>query len=401
MATAYEENAVIEDVMDESSIFRPHVSWSAIFVGAVIAVATTLFLLLLGSGIGLALVSPSAAGKSVEFLTLGAIYFLAAQAFGLAVGGHITGRLIGPAIETSIEEEFRAGAHGLAVWAVAVVASVVVAAVSAVLVENGPVNVASLYGASRPAHVGALIPQSTGYWVDTLFRAMPEPSPASHASLSLDGVRFAQNDTGVESDVGPSGPPDTAQPPGQPDQAQPDQSQPDQTQTDQGQFESRSGVQPSSPTPRAKHPLDIRVPQNAGSQNGNDSASLLPPVNSPPRNIGADKAEVGRILDFGLEGGGFLSPDDRGRVAQLIAQDANLSFEAATTRVNAVQSQIHNAQSRAADAARTTASYASLWTALALLFGAIVAIVAAISARWEDDVQAMLPFRRASETNYG
>ena len=36
-------------------------------------------------------------------------------------------------------------------------------------------------------------------------------------------------------------------------------------------------------------------------------------------------------------------------------------------------------------ALRKAAGYASLWTAFALLFGAVLAVAAAISARWEDD----------------
>ena len=40
---------------------------------------------------------------------------------------------------------------------------------------------------------------------------------------------------------------------------------------------------------------------------------------------------------------------------------------------------------KAAETARKIARNASLWIAFALLFGAIVATMAAISARWEDD----------------
>ena len=61
------------------------------------------------TGFGLTLMSRN---PSTTFVTLGAIYVLAAQAFGFAAGGHVTGRLIGPAIETKKEEEMRAGAHG-------------------------------------------------------------------------------------------------------------------------------------------------------------------------------------------------------------------------------------------------------------------------------------------------
>jgi len=86
-----------------------HFHWGAAIAGAVAATATSFFLITLGSGVGLALASP---GHPGAFLTLGAIYFFAAQAFGFTVGGYLVGRLIGPEVETAKEEEFRAAAHG-------------------------------------------------------------------------------------------------------------------------------------------------------------------------------------------------------------------------------------------------------------------------------------------------
>ena len=73
-----------------------HFNWGAAAAGAVAATATGFFLLTLGSGVGLALASPQ---HSTAFLTLGAIYFFAAQAFGFTVGGYLVGSLIGPEIE--------------------------------------------------------------------------------------------------------------------------------------------------------------------------------------------------------------------------------------------------------------------------------------------------------------
>ena len=56
---------------------------------------------------------------------------LAAQAFGFAAGGHVTGRLIGARLETKQEEEFRAGSHGLVMWAITVAAGLVLLALVA------------------------------------------------------------------------------------------------------------------------------------------------------------------------------------------------------------------------------------------------------------------------------
>lgn len=142
-------------------------SWGLAFAGAVAAVAVTFFLLTLGSGFGLMLVKPSLHALPV-FLTAGAIYFFAAQAFGFAVGGHLVGRLLGPIAESHAQEEFRAAAHGFAAWAVTVLASLLLVAMAGMAATNGSaMSTAALYGAtsSKASEVGA-----SGYLVDVLFR---------------------------------------------------------------------------------------------------------------------------------------------------------------------------------------------------------------------------------------
>ena len=137
-------------------------SWGITIAGAVAATATTFLLLTLGSGVGLAFVNlPAGAKGATSFLTLGAIYFLASQAFGFAVGGYLVGRLIGPQVENTKEEEFRAAAHGFAMWGVAVVASLLIVAVSSTLAGS-----AIAAGAASRNDMSA----SQSYWVDDMFR---------------------------------------------------------------------------------------------------------------------------------------------------------------------------------------------------------------------------------------
>jgi hypothetical protein len=59
---------------------------------------------------------------------------------------------------------------------------------------------------------------------------------------------------------------------------------------------------------------------------------------------------------------------------------------------------IRSDQMKATETARKIARNASLWIAFALLFGAIVATMAAISARWEDDRITFGWPRRAEST---
>jgi hypothetical protein len=150
---------------EENSGFR--FSWGLAFAGGVVATAVILFLLLLGSGFGLLLVNPvKHTGPSLPaFLTGGAIYFFAAQAFGFAVGGHIAGRLLGPQVESRIQEEFRAAAHGLVAWAVTILGSLAIVVFAGLAALNGGMAIAPLYGAHAMAG-GAL---STSYVVDELF----------------------------------------------------------------------------------------------------------------------------------------------------------------------------------------------------------------------------------------
>lgn len=144
-------------------------SWGLPFVGGIAAVAVTFFLLTLGAGFGLLLAHPVTQSTRAlpAFLTGGAIYFFVAQAFGFAVGVHLTGRLLGPQIESRAEEDFRAAAHGLLAWAIAVVLTLLVVTFAGLAASGGAT--AALYGASRSA--GATdAAGTTGYLVDKLFR---------------------------------------------------------------------------------------------------------------------------------------------------------------------------------------------------------------------------------------
>lgn len=154
-------------VADENTGFR--FSWGLAFAGGVAAMAVTLMLLMLGSGFGLLLVNPLRhTGPSLPaFLTAGAIYFLAAQAFGFAVGGYIAGRLLGALPETRGQEELRAGAHGLVSWAVAILGTIAIVALTGLAAAGGGTAISGLYGV-RGAQDSAAGPSA--YAVDVLFR---------------------------------------------------------------------------------------------------------------------------------------------------------------------------------------------------------------------------------------
>ena len=170
-----------------------HFRWGVVIAGAVAATATSAFLLTLGSGVGLALAAPAHGKSAGTFLTLGAIYFLAAQAFGIAVGGYLVGRLIGPEVENTAEEEFRAAAHGFVMWAIAAVAGLLLLGFAG--------------AATGTAMAGAMANNSGGdenistYWTDTMFRPAPNtPQVAADKEeavriLAIDGASTNDADT--------------------------------------------------------------------------------------------------------------------------------------------------------------------------------------------------------------
>jgi hypothetical protein len=138
----------------------------------------------------------------------------------------------------------------------------------------------------------------------------------------------------------------------------------------------------TAPAQRSVAPHVITIPEGTDNETGATVAPAAMPAN---RNIAADKGEAGRILEVEMANGGTLSQYDRQRIADLIVEDTGVSSAEAARRVDNAQARIRADQKRTAEAARKLVRNASLWTALALLFGAIVAAMAAISARWEDD----------------
>lgn len=102
------------------------------------------------------------------------------------------------------------------------------------------------------------------------------------------------------------------------------------------------------------------------------------------------RAEAGRILDMGLARGEKIAPDDEQRLSAIVSREAGVSHDEAVTRIERLQSDVQAKTRHAADIARHSASYASLWIAFSLLFGAIVASVAAVLARNEDDRRSLL-----------
>jgi hypothetical protein len=165
-------------------------SWPSIIAGAFVAASATLILVTLGSGIGLASISPwhNHGVTMTTFAVTGAIWLILTQWISAGLGGYIAGRLRTRWIGTHTHEVFfRDTAHGLITWAVATV--LLAAVLSSSLMSGGgaaghavaDVAAAGAQGAMQSS--GAPSSPVSAYSVDKLFRttgatgATPSPDP--------------------------------------------------------------------------------------------------------------------------------------------------------------------------------------------------------------------------------
>src|SRR5580700_3583402 len=116
-------------------------SWPAILAGAFVAVSASLILVVLGSGLGFAAVSPwPGHGASATGLTISsAIWLIVTQWISAALGGYVAGRLRTKWTGTHTHEVFfRDTAHGFIMWALStVLVATLLASATASLVSGG------------------------------------------------------------------------------------------------------------------------------------------------------------------------------------------------------------------------------------------------------------------------
>src|SRR4029079_17235113 len=111
--------SVVPSGVEEAS--QSAIAWGPIFAGAFAAAAATAVLMLLGSGLGLTLISPWS-GESVSLTTVAAstaIWIVVVQWLSSAIGGYLSGRLRTKWVGVHTDEVFfRDTAHGFMAWAV-------------------------------------------------------------------------------------------------------------------------------------------------------------------------------------------------------------------------------------------------------------------------------------------
>jgi len=193
------------------------VSWAPVIAGAVAATAITLILLLVGSGLGLTMVSPWAHASS-SAATVGvtaAIWLIVVQWLSAGVGGYLTGRLRTKwtGVHT-YEVFFRDTAHGFLSWALAtiLVAGLLSSAVSSIIGAGTQATAALAGGAAGTAGAAAASNASNSsssfspaYYTDALLRpSKPATAPAndSNENVSAEVSRVLLNGA-VQGEISP------------------------------------------------------------------------------------------------------------------------------------------------------------------------------------------------------
>ena len=174
---------------------RSAVSWTAIAAGAVVAASTSLLLIALGGGVGLASLSPWAhtGTSATTFTVMTAIGLIVVQWVSAGVGGYIAGRLRTKWISVHTHEVFfRDTAHGFITWATATLVVTVAAAFIASSTAAAGLRAASTIGSG--AAMGAASASSTAsvdpYDVDTLLRPANPDTSSSGSDVRAQTTRI-------------------------------------------------------------------------------------------------------------------------------------------------------------------------------------------------------------------
>jgi hypothetical protein len=175
-------------------------NWGAIIAGAIIAAVATLILMLVGSGLGLTMISPwsSQSASAATVLVSAAIWLVIVQWISSCLGGYMAGRLRRRWTAVHSDEVvFRDSAHGLLAWSLAtlVVAGLLGSTVSGIVGSGvqAASHVAAGAAQTGPTAVGSS--PSAGYFVDALFRPndpsrISAPGPEGNASAIAQATRI-------------------------------------------------------------------------------------------------------------------------------------------------------------------------------------------------------------------
>jgi hypothetical protein len=161
---------VLEPVAVTVEDERTHyVQWTPVVAGALAAAALAFVLHSFAVAIGLAVSStaPTWRDSSVTLQLLSGLYLVLVAVAAFGIGGYVAGRLRAPVAASDDEVEFRDGVHGVLVWAIALVLSVLMTWAAAQPLTRLAVPSGSPSGAAQSVAGENII----AFDLDRLFRA--------------------------------------------------------------------------------------------------------------------------------------------------------------------------------------------------------------------------------------
>lgn len=175
-----------------SPVEGSYVDWAAIIAGAVLASAIWYVLFTFGSGIGLTLDSPMdpESTSPLVYVIATALWFIWITVSSFMAGGYLAGRMRRRLFEgTAHEADVRDGSHGLLVWALGTMISVLIVAAGAAGALRTGVEAASTVGAGVVGGAAQAVTEDDselGYMLDTLLRpAAPDAATTETATGTL------------------------------------------------------------------------------------------------------------------------------------------------------------------------------------------------------------------------
>jgi len=303
------------------------VSWGAIFSGVFIAAALYLALLILGTGLGFAVVSPwnFQDYSSGAIGTSALVWIIVTQIISSGGGGYIAGRLAPDQCNTANQQvrgtHFYHMAHGMVVWALSSIAIALLLGSAASNILSGGSAAVAAVGKGAGMGIGA-----GTYFVGNSLLLSDKNGSEMHSSGSVDGDGFIS------------------------------------------------------------YALDSLLRPQSESDNGSEgqrASAANTNRNSDTQNSNAQKKEIARIFISSLQNN-EMSDTDKKYVAQLVSERTGMSQAEARKRIDETMEQMHTTLKKAEgqakemlDSARTAMAVAALWSFFTLLIGALVAAGAA------------------------
>ena len=174
-----------------------YIQWTPAIAGALAAAALAFVLHSFAAAIGLAVSStaPTWRDASLALQLLSGLYLVLVAVVAFGVGGYIAGRMRTPIDASDDEVEFRDGTHGLLVWAIAMVISVLMASAAA----------QSLTRLAAPAGPAQSVAGENviAFDLDRLFRADKRPQNADLSYARSEAARIlltTASHRGIQSD---------------------------------------------------------------------------------------------------------------------------------------------------------------------------------------------------------